>query len=63
MRSLANDPDVAVRTTFATGLVKLADAAVSMLELSQASKSTLEATPGVTEVSWIWSVELMSAGL
>lgn len=38
MRHLATDPDVFVRATYAKGLVRLADAAVNMLELSQASR-------------------------
>lgn len=38
MRHLATDPDIFVRATYATGLVRLADVAVSMLEMSQAAK-------------------------
>jgi phosphoinositide-3-kinase regulatory subunit 4 len=51
MRHLATDTDVFVRTTYARGLVRLADAAITMLELSQASKtdkSELEAS-GIVE--------------
>ncbi|WVR03468.1 hypothetical protein IAU60_000459 [Kwoniella sp. DSM 27419] len=40
MRHLAVDPDVFVRATYAKGLVRLADAAVNMLEMSQAAKGT-----------------------
>ena len=53
MRHLATDPDVFVRATYATGLVRLADVAVSMLELSQAAKvdkAEVDAS-GVVEVS------------
>lgn len=53
MRHLAYDHDIFVRATYARALVKLADTAVSMLELSQAAKvpkSELEAS-GVVEVS------------
>lgn len=39
-RRLANDPDVFVRATYAQALVRLADAAVRMLELSQAAQPT-----------------------
>ncbi|KAK4685355.1 phosphoinositide-3-kinase, regulatory subunit 4, partial [Tremellales sp. Uapishka_1] len=38
LRQLASDPDIFVRATYATGLVRLADAAVNMLEMSQATK-------------------------
>jgi phosphoinositide-3-kinase regulatory subunit 4 len=51
MRHLATDPDVFVRTTYARGLVRLADAAITMLELSQATKTNkaeLEAS-GIVE--------------
>jgi hypothetical protein len=51
MRHLATDTDVFVRTTYARGLVRLADAAITMLELSQATKtnkSELEAS-GIVE--------------
>ena len=51
MRHLATDSDVFVRTTYARGLVRLADAAISMLELSQATKTNkaeLEAS-GIVE--------------
>jgi phosphoinositide-3-kinase regulatory subunit 4 len=47
------DPDVFVRATYARGLVRLADAAVLMLEMSQAArvpKSEIEAS-GIVEVS------------
>lgn len=37
-RRLANDPDVFVRATYARALVRLADAAVRMLEISHASQ-------------------------
>lgn len=50
-RHLAADSDVYVRATYARALVRLADAAVTMLELSQASKPSkadLEAS-GVVE--------------
>jgi phosphoinositide-3-kinase regulatory subunit 4 len=53
MRHLSTDPDIFVRTTYARGLVRLADAAVNMLEMSQAAKvpkSELEAS-GIVEVS------------
>lgn len=52
MGHLSTDPDIFVRATYAQGLVRLADAAVSMLEMSQAAKverSELEAS-GVIEV-------------
>jgi len=52
MRHLATDPDVFVRATYAKGLVRLADAAVNMLEMNQAAKvnrSDVEAS-GVVEV-------------
>ncbi|WWC85771.1 uncharacterized protein L201_000637 [Kwoniella dendrophila CBS 6074] len=39
MRHLSVDNDIFVRATYAKGLVRLADAAVNMLEMSQASKS------------------------
>ncbi|WVW81748.1 hypothetical protein I302_103744 [Kwoniella bestiolae CBS 10118] len=39
MRHLAVDNDIFVRATYAKGLVRLADAAVNMLEMSQASKT------------------------
>jgi phosphoinositide-3-kinase regulatory subunit 4 len=51
MRHLSTDPDVFVRTTYAQALVRIADAAITMLELSQAcktDKSELEAS-GVVE--------------
>jgi len=51
MRHLTTDPDVFVRTTYARGLVRLADAAITMLELSQATKTNkaeLEAS-GIVE--------------
>ena len=51
MRHLATDSDVFVRTTYARCLVQLADAAITMLELSQATKtnkSELEAS-GIVE--------------
>ncbi|KAL0243903.1 hypothetical protein I308_105166 [Cryptococcus tetragattii IND107] len=38
MRHLAMDSDIFVRTTYAQSLVKLANAAVNMLEMSQAAK-------------------------
>ncbi|WRT63674.1 uncharacterized protein IL334_000597 [Kwoniella shivajii] len=38
MRHLSTDSDVFVRATYAKGLVRLADAAVNMLEMSQAAK-------------------------
>ena len=38
MRHLATDSDVFVRVTYARGLVRLADAAINMLEMSQAAK-------------------------
>nr|XP_019002677.1 VPS15 protein kinase [Kwoniella mangroviensis CBS 8507]OCF66138.1 VPS15 protein kinase [Kwoniella mangroviensis CBS 8507] len=38
MRHLAVDIDIFVRATYAKGLVRLADAAVNMLEMSQATK-------------------------
>lgn len=53
MRHLATDPDVFVRATYATGLVRLADVAVSTLEMSQAAKTDkpeMEVS-GVIEVS------------
>lgn len=53
MRHLSTDPDVFVRATYARGLVRLADAAVLMLEMSQAAKvpkSEIEAS-GIVEVS------------
>jgi phosphoinositide-3-kinase regulatory subunit 4 len=52
MRQLAGDEDIFVRATYAKGLVRLADAALSMLEYSQAAKapmSELESS-GVVEV-------------
>lgn len=52
MRHLATDPDAYVRTTYAKGLVRIADAAVTMLEMSQAAKipkAELEAS-GMVEV-------------
>ena len=52
MRQLSTDPDVFVRATYAKGLVRIADAAVNMLEMSQAAKvdkTELEAS-GVVEV-------------
>jgi phosphoinositide-3-kinase regulatory subunit 4 len=51
MRQLATDPDIFVRTTYAQGLVSLADGAITMLELSQATKTNkaeLEAS-GIVE--------------
>lgn len=53
MRHLSIDPDIFVRATYATGLVRLADAAVTMLEMSQASKAdkTEQEALGVVEVS------------
>ncbi|ORY34315.1 hypothetical protein BCR39DRAFT_556705 [Naematelia encephala] len=51
LRHLATDADVFVRATYARGLVRLADAAINMLEMSQAAKvdkSELEAS-GVIE--------------
>lgn len=38
LRQLAQDEDVFVRATYARGLVRIADAAMAMLEYSQASK-------------------------
>ena len=38
MQHLASDSDVFVRVTYARGLVRLAEAAMSMLEMSQATK-------------------------
>ena len=52
MRHLASDPDVFVRATYAKGLVRLADAAVNMLELSQSvrnEKTEVDAS-GIIEV-------------
>lgn len=51
MRQLAVDSDVFVRTTYARGLVRLADASIAMLEVSQASKANpIEAdTTGIVE--------------
>ncbi|ORX34648.1 hypothetical protein BD324DRAFT_634336 [Kockovaella imperatae] len=49
MRHLATDPDVFVRATCARGLVRIADAAVRMLEMSQAAKSTRQEEVGVVE--------------
>lgn len=40
MRHLAIDSDVFVRATYARGLVRLADAAINLLELGQAAKTT-----------------------
>ncbi|KAK8845442.1 hypothetical protein IAR55_006155 [Kwoniella newhampshirensis] len=40
MRHLATDPDIFVRATYARSLVRLADAAVNMLEMSQAAKAS-----------------------
>lgn len=40
MRHLSTDPDVFVRATYARALVRLADAAVNMLEMSQAKITT-----------------------
>ena len=53
MRHLATDSDVFVRVTYARGLVRLAEAAVNMLEMSQATKvsrSEVEFS-GIPEVS------------
>lgn len=55
MRHLATDPDVYVRTTYAKGLVRIAGAAVTMLEMSQAAKipkAELEAS-GMVEVGFL----------
>ncbi|KAI9635914.1 uncharacterized protein MKK02DRAFT_25800 [Dioszegia hungarica] len=41
LRQLAADEDVFVRATYARGLVRLADAALSMLEYSQAAKAPM----------------------
>ncbi|ODO02045.1 VPS15 protein kinase [Cryptococcus wingfieldii CBS 7118] len=43
MRHLATDNDTFVRASYATGLVKLANAAVNMLEMSQAAKGSVSA--------------------
>ncbi len=51
-RHLATDSDIFVRATYARGLVRLADAAINMLEMSQAAKTTrsdVEAS-GIAEV-------------
>nr|XP_031863613.1 uncharacterized protein CI109_000865 [Kwoniella shandongensis]KAA5530685.1 hypothetical protein CI109_000865 [Kwoniella shandongensis] len=45
MRHLSTDPDIFVRATYARGLVRLADAAVNMLEMSQAAKAPGGAGP------------------
>lgn len=56
MRQLATDPDIFVRATYAKGLVRLADAAVNMLELSQATK------PNKSELEVSGAVEVRPAG-
>ncbi|WVQ80358.1 hypothetical protein IAT38_002463 [Cryptococcus sp. DSM 104549] len=50
MKHLAADSDVFVRATYARGLVRLADAAVDMLELSQAAKGDGQGTESSTIV-------------
>lgn len=63
MRHLATDPDVFVRATYAQSLVRLADVAVGMLEMSQAAKvdkTELEAS-GIVEVSRYSNVRLESS--
>ncbi|WWC58078.1 uncharacterized protein I303_100613 [Kwoniella dejecticola CBS 10117] len=45
MRHLATDNDIFVRATYAKGLVRLAEAAVNMLEMSQATKVVGGPTP------------------
>jgi phosphoinositide-3-kinase regulatory subunit 4 len=65
LRHLSTDPDIFVRATYARGLVRLADAAVNMLEMSQASKvdkAELEAS-GVIEVSCYLKSSLRAARL
>ena len=53
MRHLSTDPDIFVRATYARGLVRLGDAAVTMLEMDQAAKVDQEAqaNPEIEEVS------------
>lgn len=53
MRQLAGDDDIFVRATYARALVRLADAALSMLEYSQAAKAPMSEmeSSGVVEVS------------
>lgn len=61
LRQLAGDEDVFVRATYARGLVRIADAALGMLEYSQAAKvpkSELEAS-GVVEVGRIYLLSLI----
>ncbi|OCF39322.1 VPS15 protein kinase [Kwoniella heveanensis CBS 569] len=48
MRHLAVDNDIFVRATYAKGLFRLADAAIKMLEMSQATKGV---NPGLTPES------------
>lgn len=55
MRRLCEDKDTFVRTVYASALVKIADAAVRMLELSQAVKGPPSgpesSVTGIVEVS------------
>lgn len=53
------DSDIFVRTTYAQGLVKLANAAVNMLEMSQAAKDGMSVhgteSSGIVEVSSLYT--------
>lgn len=52
-KRLTNDPDVFVRATYARALVRLADAATRMLELSQVAQPTLSSDgPQIAEADY-----------
>jgi phosphoinositide-3-kinase regulatory subunit 4 len=63
MRHLATDPDVFVRATYAQSLVRLANVAVGMLEMSQAAKvdKTELEDSGIVEVSRYQDIQLESS--
>lgn len=59
MRHLTMDSDIFVRTTYAQSLVKLANAAVNMLEMSQAAKDGTSVhgteSSGIVEVNSLYT--------